>query len=167
VAIAAVAHELEACSLMSKACDVVVGGAGQSGLVRGSYLAKFGRKKPALERRSVVGSAALTQEIERASRASIFSHLTILRPRIMADIDLRRRSGPRIMPWSNSPAPRDGCDQIILLDRVAKTAKHFGRSNKEDGKIYLPNEWHNCRMIEDGGLLSRRRPVGSLGSYTN
>lgn len=159
-------YEPKVCSLMSKACDVVVVGAGQSGLVPGTFLAKFGLKKLALERRNVIGGAALAQEVARGFRASVFSHLTcILRARIMVDINLRRRRGSQIMPWSYGSAPRDDCDHIVFIDRVAKTAKHFGRSNKEDGEIYLPNEWPNCCTIEDGGLLCRRRSPGSLGSY--
>lgn len=152
---------------MSKAYDVVVVGAGQGGLVLGSYLAKLELKKLVLERRDVIGAAALIHEIAREYRASIVSYFTsILRPRIMADIDLRRRRSLRIMSWSFGSAPRDDCDHIVFLGPVAKMAKHSGRTNKEDGEIYIPREWPNCCMIEDGGLLRRRRcKVGTPGRY--
>lgn len=151
---------------MSKACDVVVVSTGQSGLVGASYLAQFGLKKLALERGNVIGGAASTQQIARKFRASVFSHLTsTLRPRIMADIDLRRRRSRPIMPPSFGPTPRDDCNQTASLDRVGKTAKRFGRCDKEDGEIYLPGEWPDCCIIEDGGLLcGRRSPVGTPGS---
>jgi len=153
---------------MSKACDVVDIGRGQNGPVGGTFLVTFGLQKLALEGRNVISGATLTQDVARGFRASIFSYLTLaLRPRIISDVDLRRRGGVQIMQWSYGPASRADCDQIAFLDRVAKTADHFGPSNEDDGESYLPNEWPNCCMIEDDGSCRTRPPVRTLGSYTN
>jgi phytoene dehydrogenase-like protein len=121
---------------MSKAYDAVVVGAGHNGLVCAAYLAKFGLKTLVVERRDIIGGAAVTQEIAPGFRASIFSYLmSILHPRIIADLDLRRH-GLEIMPCSDMLAPLDDGDYIVFSDDVVKTQKSFARFNKKDAEIY-------------------------------
>jgi len=71
--------------------DVVVVGGGHNGLVAGAYLAKSGLTTAVLERRHIVGGAAVTEEIipgYKFSRASYV--LSLLRPQIFADLDLKK-----------------------------------------------------------------------------
>ena len=64
-------------------------GAGHNGLVAGSYLAKAGKKVLVLERRHVIGGAAVTEEFSPGFRGSIFSYvMSILHPRIIRDLEL-------------------------------------------------------------------------------
>ncbi|MBU2676056.1 MAG: NAD(P)/FAD-dependent oxidoreductase, partial [Gammaproteobacteria bacterium] len=73
--------------------DVIIVGAGHNGLTAAAYLAKAGRKVLMLERRSVVGGCAVTEEVDaelapgcRVSTASYIA--TMLRPAIIRDLKL-------------------------------------------------------------------------------
>ena len=66
--------------------DVIVIGAGHNGLTCGAYLARAGKKVLVLERRDVIGGAAVTEEFSPGFRASIFSYvMSILHPKVIRD----------------------------------------------------------------------------------
>ncbi len=58
---------------MAQAYDAIIIGGGHNGLVCGAYLAKAGLKTLVLERRHVIGGAAVTEEFSPGFRGSIFS----------------------------------------------------------------------------------------------
>lgn len=73
--------------------DVIIVGAGHNGLTAAAYLARAGRKVLMLERRSVVGGCAVTEEVDaelapgcRVSTASYIA--SMLRPTIIRDLQL-------------------------------------------------------------------------------
>ena len=69
--------------------DVVVIGGGHNGLVCAFYLARAGLKVTVLERRGVVGGAAVTEEFHPGFRNSTASYtVSLLNPKIIADMDL-------------------------------------------------------------------------------
>ena len=71
--------------------DVVILGGGHNGLVCAFYLARAGLKVTVLERRSVVGGAAVTEEFHPGFRNSTASYtVSLLNPRVIADMDLTR-----------------------------------------------------------------------------
>ena len=71
--------------------DVVVIGAGHNGLVCAFYLARAGLKVTVLERRDVVGGAAVTQEFHPGFRNSVAAYtVSLLNPKVIADLDLPR-----------------------------------------------------------------------------
>ena len=57
--------------------DAIIIGAGHNGLVCANYLARAGKKVAVLERRNIVGGAAVTEEIADGYRASIYNALPI------------------------------------------------------------------------------------------
>jgi phytoene dehydrogenase-like protein len=70
-------------------CDAVIIGAGHNGLVCASYLAASGLKVIVLERRHVVGGAAVTEEFHPGFRNSVASYtVSLLNPKIIRDLDL-------------------------------------------------------------------------------
>ncbi|NBB51759.1 FAD-dependent oxidoreductase [Rhizobium sp. CRIBSB] len=77
--------------------DVVIMGAGHNGLVCAFYLAQAGLDVTVLERRPVVGGAAVTEEFHPGFRNSTASYtVSLLNPRIIADMALARH-GLRIV----------------------------------------------------------------------
>jgi phytoene dehydrogenase-like protein len=77
--------------------DVVIVGGGHNGLVCATYLAKAGLKVTVLERRGVVGGAAVTEEFHPGFRNSVASYtVSLLNPKVIADLDLARH-GLRIV----------------------------------------------------------------------
>ena len=77
--------------------DAVVIGAGHNGLTCAAYLAKAGLKVKVLERRPVVGGAAVTEEFYPGFRNSVAAYtVSLLNPKVSQDLDLRRH-GLRIV----------------------------------------------------------------------
>ena len=72
--------------------DVIIIGAGHNGLTCASYLAQSGLKVLMLERRDVVGGAAVTEEFYPGFRNSVASYtVSLLNPKVIADMDLHRQ----------------------------------------------------------------------------
>ncbi|HLI10310.1 MAG TPA: NAD(P)/FAD-dependent oxidoreductase [Alphaproteobacteria bacterium] len=121
---------------MATAYDAIIVGAGHNGLVCGAYLAKAGLKVLVLERRSVIGGAAVTEEFTPGFRASIFSYvMSLLHPRVIADLELRR-FGLEVLPANDLFCPLYGDDYIIFSDDVGKTQAEFARFSKHDAEAY-------------------------------
>ena len=69
--------------------DVIVIGGGHNGLVCANYLAMAGKKVRVLERRHVVGGAAVTEEFHPGFRNSVASYtVSLLNPKIIRDLKL-------------------------------------------------------------------------------
>lgn len=121
---------------MANTHDAIIIGAGHNGLVCAAYLARFGLKPLVLERRPIVGGAAVTEEIAPGFRSSTFSYLmSILHPRIQADLELKRH-GLEVMPCSDMLSPLDDGDYIVFSDNVARTQASFARFSTKDAAIY-------------------------------
>jgi len=69
--------------------DVLIVGGGHNGLVCAYYLARAGLKVTVLERRSVVGGAAVTEEFHPGFRNSVASYtVSLLNPKVIREMDL-------------------------------------------------------------------------------
>jgi phytoene dehydrogenase-like protein len=69
--------------------DALIIGGGHNGLVCAAYLAAAGLKVTVLERRAVVGGAAVTEEFHPGFRNSVASYtVSLLNPKVIRDLDL-------------------------------------------------------------------------------
>ncbi|MEO1281632.1 MAG: NAD(P)/FAD-dependent oxidoreductase [Pseudomonadota bacterium] len=69
--------------------DVIVIGAGHNGLVASAYLSKAGKRVLVLEKRDLVGGAAITEEFHPGFRNSVASYtVSLLADKVMTDLDL-------------------------------------------------------------------------------
>ncbi len=74
---------------MAQESDAIIVGGGHNGLVCAFYLARAGLKVTVLERRNVVGGAAVTEEFFPGFRNSVASYtVSLLNPKIIGDLDL-------------------------------------------------------------------------------
>src|SRR5512137_250528 len=90
--------------------DVIIIGAGHNGLTCACYLAAAGLKVHIVERRAVVGGAAVTEEFHPGFRNSTASYtVSLLNPRVIRDLRLAEH-GLRILerPFQNFLVLPDG-----------------------------------------------------------
>jgi phytoene dehydrogenase-like protein len=79
--------------------DAIVIGGGHNGLTAAAYLGKGGLRTLVLERRAIVGGAAVTEEFHPGYRNSIASYvLSLLRPEIIRGLQLKRH-GLELIPF--------------------------------------------------------------------
>ena len=114
--------------------DAVVIGAGHNGLVAAAYLARAGLGVLVLERRDVVGGAAVTEELLPGYRVSTAAYsLSLLRPDIWRDLDLGAH-GLSFYPKDPQlfvPLP-DGGHLFVWRD-PARTCEELARIHVVDG----------------------------------
>ena len=121
---------------MTKRSDALIIGGGHNGLVCAFYLARAGLKVRVLERRHVVGGAAVTEEFHPGFRNSTASYtVSLLRPKVIADMKLHDR-GFRIIERTISnffPFP----DTYLTLGGGTKrTQEQFARFSRKDADAY-------------------------------
>lgn len=95
---------------MSDTHDVLILGGGHNGLVCAAYLAGAGLKVQVLERRSILGGAAVTEEFYPGFKNSTASYtVSLLNPKVIADLRLAEH-GLRVVerPYSNFLPLADG-----------------------------------------------------------
>jgi phytoene dehydrogenase-like protein len=116
--------------------DAVVIGAGHNGLTAAAYLGKAGRKVLVLERRHVVGGAAVTEEVFPGFKFSVCSYVvSLLRPEIIRELDLPRH-GLEILPLDGTFTPMPNGDYLWRVNDHAKTRREIARHSKLDAEAY-------------------------------
>jgi phytoene dehydrogenase-like protein len=116
--------------------DAIIIGAGHNGLTCAAYLARAGLKVLVLERRHVVGGAAVTEEIIPGFRFSVFSYLmSLLHPKVIAELELAR-FGYQVLPCTDMFGPLPDNGYIVFSDDVPRTQASFARFSRKDAAIY-------------------------------
>ena len=131
------------------ACDVLIVGGGHNGLTCACYLAAAGLKVRVLERRSVVGGAAVTEEFHPGFRNSTASYtVSLLNPQVIRDLRLAEH-GLRIIerPISNFLPLPDG-DYLKVGGTLAATQAEVARFSAKDA-ARLPDYYAMLERVAD------------------
>jgi phytoene dehydrogenase-like protein len=123
-------------SASSRAYDAIVIGGGHNGLVNGAYLAKAGLRTLILERRHLVGGAAITEELRPGFQFTTFSYaLSLLRPEIVHELDLVQHGFmPLLMPATF--CPMENGDSLVMGQDRNENIKEIARHSKRDADAY-------------------------------
>ncbi len=121
--------------------DVVIIGGGHNGLVTAFYLAKAGRKPLVLERRPVVGGAAITDEFHPGFKVPTLAHtLGPLRADVARDMALDRHGLHIIRPEVRVFAPHPDGRSLFLYDDAERSAASITGFSAKDAEKY--KEFH-------------------------
>src|SRR3974377_181101 len=123
-------------SNLSGRYDAIFFGAGHNGLVNAAYLARAGKKVLVLERRHVLGGAAVTEEIVPGFLFSECSYVvSLLRPEIIRELDLPRH-GLEILPLDGTFTPMPSGDFLWRMNDHARTQREIRRHSRLDAEAY-------------------------------
>jgi phytoene dehydrogenase-like protein len=115
--------------------DVVVIGAGHNGLVCAAYLGMAGLKVKVLERRHIVGGAAVTEEFHPGFRNSVAAYtVSLLNPKIIRDLDLHRHGLKIVERRALNFLPTD--DGRYLLTGEGRTKSEIAKFSTKDADNY-------------------------------
>ncbi|PIP84446.1 MAG: amine oxidase [Elusimicrobia bacterium CG22_combo_CG10-13_8_21_14_all_63_91] len=120
---------------MSTVYDAIIVGGGHNGLITAAYLAKAGRKVLVLERRHVLGGAAVSEEIYPGFTYSVASYVvSLLRPHIIRDLMLPK-FGLDIIPLDASFSPLPDGNSLCRWDDAARTRREIARFSPRDAEV--------------------------------
>ena len=148
--------------------DAVIIGGGHNGLVCSFYLAKAGLKVKVLERRNIVGGAAVTEEFHPGFRNSTASYtVSLLNPEVIKDMRLKE-NGLEIVkrPISNF-LPVDDNNFLKVGGSIEKTQMQFRKFSNHDAEI-LPEYYRRIENVADVLRdLTTKTPLNLKGGYIN
>jgi phytoene dehydrogenase-like protein len=117
--------------------DVIIIGAGHNGLVTACYLAKAGLKTLVLERRGIVGGAAVTEEIHPGFRCSTLAHSAApFFASIIKDLQLTRHGLEIITPPVRMLALSTDTAALSIYQDTAQTIRELEKVSAVDAKNY-------------------------------
>ena len=130
--------------------DVVIIGGGHNGLTAAAYLARAGRKVLVLERRPLVGGAAVTEEVFKGFRFSVCSYVvSLLRPEIIRELDLPGH-GLEILPLDGTFTPLPDGNRLWRTNDHAHTRREIARHSRLDAEAY---DEYGKAMVEMGRFV--------------
>lgn len=140
--------------MTSQAYDAVIVGAGHNGLVCGTYLARKGLRVCVLERRHIIGGAAVSEAVWPGYRVSVASYtMALLQPRIIQDLELAKYGFEVIKPTPMVHFYGNG-KTLMLGDLDAGLSAAIRKLHPDDLQGYIDYREHMTRVGKViGGML--------------
>lgn len=127
---------MSALGTKSQPYDAIIVGGGHNGLTCAAYLARAGKKVVVLERRHVLGGAAVTEEIVPGYQFTVCSYVvSLLRPHVIRDLELAKY-GLDIVPLECSYSPQLDGPGLCRWPDGARTREEIGRFSALDADLY-------------------------------
>src|SRR5688572_18773173 len=141
---------------MPQKYDAIIIGGGHNGLTTAAYLARAGRKVLVLERRHVLGGAAVTEEVFPGFKFSVCSYVvSLLRPEIIRELDLARH-GLEILPLDGTFTPMPDGNYLWRTNDHGQTRREIARHSRLDAEAY---DDYSQAMVEMGRFV---KPIMSM-----
>ena len=148
--------------------DAVIVGGGHNGLVCSYYLAKAGLKVKILERRNIVGGAAVTEEFHPGFKNSTASYtVSLLNPDVIKEMHLKENGLEIIKRPISNFLPVNDKDYIKVGGSLEETQKEFRKFSNHDANV-LPEYYRRIENVADVLRdLTTKTPLNLKGGYLN
>ena len=148
--------------------DAVIVGGGHNGLVCSFYLANAGLKVKVLEKRSIVGGAAVTEEFHPGYRNSTASYtVSLLNPAVIKDMHLKENGLEIIKRPISNFLPLNDSEYLKVGGSLESTQKQFQKFSNKDANI-LPEYYRRIENVADVLRdLTTKTPLNLKGGYIN
>ena len=149
---------------MSQKYDAIIIGGGHNGLICAAYLAKAGRKVLVLEKRHVLGGAAVSEEMFPGFTFSVASYVvSLFRPHIIRELELAKH-GYEVIPMDCSFLPLPDGDSLARWADSNRSRREIARFSKKDSEVYP----EFSRVMTHMGKLAKAvidHPAPDITSY--
>jgi phytoene dehydrogenase-like protein len=127
--------------------DAVIVGAGHNGLVCAGYLARAGLTVKVVEKRGIVGGAAVTEEFHPGFRNSVCSYVvSLLHPQVIKDLDLAAHGLVILDRPSGYLCLLPGATSLRLPRDVNVAKRHIARLSTRDAEAYAKLDKELCEI---------------------
>jgi phytoene dehydrogenase-like protein len=127
--------------------DVIVVGGGHNGLACAAYMARGGLDVLVLERRHVLGGAAVTEEPWPGYKISSASYVvSLMPPQIVSDLELKRFGYEVTVLDPDYYVPYEDGTSLTLWGDVRRSAEEIAKFNKRDADAYLEFDRYFARL---------------------
>ena len=146
--------------------DIVIIGAGHNGLTCAGYLARKGYKVKVVERRGVVGGAAVTEEFHPGFRNSVCSYVvSLLDPKIIRDLDLERHGLSILDRPSGSLSVLPDGRFLRLAREMEQAEREIGKFSQYDAQLYGRFESEITEVAEIFRSVTTETPPNLGGGF--
>lgn len=146
--------------------DAIIIGGGHNGLVCANYLAMSGKKVRVLERRGVVGGAAVTEEFHPGFRNSVAAYtVSLLNPKVISDLELHAHGLEIVHRKVNNLWPHDD-DNFLAFpvgsDKLKTEIAQFSQQDSDNLDRYFRDTGMVADLIRSFLLESPPNVGGSI-----